>query len=457
MVRRPADEARARLLREFIRVRWFALPAIATFGALVAWMDPAAWRWSILATAVPVGVLFTVYEHRQVRRAAPLHPAIGHSLIFVVALQLAVSLATGGLVSPAVLASLIITFAAGVVGAPWPARIMAFGLQVAAFAAFAIIQTQDGLPRFIPTVFQGMARVGPAVGPWTTTAFLSCVAMVALVAGRRVGRTIEAAYVERILQREHTLALLRAHAQELTTLSSEVAHELKNPLASVKGLASLLAPHLHGRHSERMAVLQGEVIRMQTIMDELLTLTRPLLPLNRQTVDVAAIVTDVVELHAGLAVELGVHLERPQLVSTLLNCDPQKVRQILINLLQNALEATPHGEQVRVELDTNTHGVAIEVIDGGRGIDPDVADRIFERGVTTKATGSGIGLTVARTFARQHGGQLTVTSNGSAENGCRARLYLPNGEPASTEERFRASVPSASPPARASSTTGGRA
>ena len=424
----PGDEARTRLLLDALRIRWVAFPIIATFASIVAVMDSAAWRWALLGTVVPSVLASTIYEQWSLRRRAGSAAAISQGVVFVACMQLSMALGTGGLVSPAVPASIVIAFAAAAADVPRPARLVVAGLQTVAFLGFAWVQTTATLPRFIPTVFEGMASVGPALGPWLAATFLIAVAVIALIVGERLSWVLQMVYAERIQQRDRTLRLLRGHAEELTNLSSEVAHELKNPLASIKGLAALIAPQLQDPHAERMRVLRAEVERMQSVLDELLTLTRPLVPLSIEAVDAEFMLREVAELHAGIAAERAIALTVDASPATMFRGDPQKVRQILVNLLQNALDASPRGGAIRLaahadDLDEWT----FEVLDEGPGVDPNIAHRIYGRGFTTKPNGNGIGLTVALAFARQHGGDLELSRR--PQGGCSAVLRLPQPPP----------------------------
>ena len=104
-------------------------------------------------------------------------------------------------------------------------------------------------------------------------------------------------------------------------------------------------------------------------------------------------------------------------------CDPRKTKQILVNLVQNALEATPDGGEVRVALGRQNGFATVQVMDTGCGLSSAIGDRAFEAGVTSKAAGSGLGLTIARTLAEQHGGRLRLSNRDGG--GCIAEVLLP--------------------------------
>jgi signal transduction histidine kinase len=213
-------------------------------------------------------------------------------------------------------------------------------------------------------------------------------------------------------------------------LSGEIAHELKNPLASVKGLAALIERgELSGKSAERMQVLRREVDRMQEILEEFLNFSRPLVPLDLREIELRELIDHVVDLHEGVAAERRVTLLADGRAR--LRCDPRKVEQVLLNLVQNSLEVAVAASTIEIDLrsvgmpGTLGMGAQITIRDAGPGLPDDLRGRVFEAGVTGKSDGSGLGLTIARALARQHGGELELGDRRDGKRGCEAILSLP--------------------------------
>ena len=132
-------------------------------------------------------------------------------------------------------------------------------------------------------------------------------------------------------------------------------------------------------------------------------------------------------MHEGLAHERNVPMiVRANAVSV--RCDPRKIKQAVINLVQNALEASPAGATVEMVAESAGPGgeVSLRILDRGAGIEDGLRDKVFEPGVTTKARGSGLGLTIARALSRQHGGDLALLAREGG--GCAAVMRLPSTE-----------------------------
>jgi len=230
-----------------------------------------------------------------------------------------------------------------------------------------------------------------------------------------------------LIERLDIIGYLRAleHAErlnDLTTLSGEIAHELKNPLASIKGLAQLIETD-PPRAPERLRYLQGEIDRMRGILDEFLNFSRPLSPLSRQDVNLAELCRGVLALHEGIAGARRLALVAPEDRELNVRCDPRKTKQMVLNLVQNAMEASEDGGEVRIALERSDGFACIRVLDRGAGLKPEVAGRAFQPGVTSKSHGSGLGLTIVRTLAEQHGGRISLANREGG--GCVAELWLP--------------------------------
>jgi signal transduction histidine kinase len=407
------------LFGRMVGARLVFVPAGIAVGAWAAFLDPTPWRRTLLLATIGLLLAFFVAEVVRFRRRGIGRHSVSLNLGVGAVGQAVIALASGGLQSPFLLVMIPLAVLVGVFIAP-PLLLAFAGFQVSAILGMALLARGD-LGAAVHLEAWGQADASARA--WTLAATVA----VLVVAGTGAGRAVRLAFdgmVRKALRAQQES--LRAHGErteELSALSAEIAHELKNPLASVKGLAGLLARDLaDGKAAERLAVLRREVDRMQGILDEFLNYSRPLVPLALGRVDLLALSREVAALHEGMSQERGIGLEvRGEAVS---RCDPRKVRQVLINLVQNALDASPPGAAVEVEVAADREGGAhLAVLDRGPGLDPALAPRVFEAGVTTKPRGSGIGLTVARALARQHGGDLSISARPGG--GCAAVLRLP--------------------------------
>jgi two-component system sensor histidine kinase HydH len=395
----------SRLFGRMVAIRLVLLPVVLALLAWLAAVDVTPWRRAVLATAgIAVG-LFVVLEWARFRRSGFTPAAAPLNLVFATLAVATVSFASGGLTSPFL--SMLFLFAAlNALFSPHPLHLVVPALQIGAVWTMWAVAL-----RAPPVDFQPAA-----LGGGGTPALLTVIALVAtivVVGVTGVGRVTRATLLRTLRRTLHAQQeSLRAHAdraEELTALSGEIAHELKNPLASVKGLASLLARDLpDGKAAERLAVLRAEVDRMQSVLDGFLDLSRPLVPLALGTSDLAALCRETAALHEGMGRERGVEVVAgPGAVPV--RCDPRKVKQVLINLVQNAIEASPRGATVSLEASgAEAGGARVRVLDRGSGVDAALGELVWQPGVTTKATGSGLGLTIARAIARQHGGDLVL-------------------------------------------------
>ena len=194
-----------------------------------------------------------------------------------------------------------------------------------------------------------------------------------------------------------------------------LAHELRNPLAGIKGAAQLLARRSEGDALELTELIEGEVERLASLVDRLLSPAppRPFEPLNIHAV--LERVLRLAESDAGWATRLQRDYD-PSLPE--FPGDADRLSQALWNLVRNAIESGATNVQLRTRAEHHVligdqpHRLAlrIEIADDGRGVPEDLAERIFLPLVSGRAEGSGLGLALAQQIAREHGGSLSYRS-----------------------------------------------
>ncbi|MBN2194662.1 MAG: HAMP domain-containing histidine kinase [Polyangiaceae bacterium] len=432
-------ELRRQIYRLFLQVRFAIAPIPLLLGSVVVALDPTLWRRIVIVGAIGSVVALSALEDRAVKRGREFR--LSTRLAVIALIQGAVVLATGGVMSPVVMAMLMIGFVASTMPGRHAARTL-IGCEIAWLWVVAAIEVAGVLGSLLPFPFR--SGVGATPPPLFIAALLlveTTIFLVSLAVGARIRAALSELLVRVVAARDDTLRTHVERLDEITRLSGEIAHELKNPLASIKGLAALLARSCAPEQREHLTVLRSEADRMQGKLDEFLNLSRPLVPLTTLELDLSALVSEVCTLHEGqLALQkVRVELLAPTDAARSVRADPRKVRQILVNLLQNAIEASPPGTTIRVDLLAYAEGVRVRITDQGPGLAPGLAERLFEPGVTTKPRGSGFGLTVARGLAEQHGGAVTLES--TEGQGCVATLRLPLVPPVTTSSSDVATAP----------------
>jgi two-component system OmpR family sensor kinase len=240
---------------------------------------------------------------------------------------------------------------------------------------------------------------------------------------------------------DDSLAARTEAEQRLRRFIADASHELRTPLTSIRGYADLFeyaAANTPSERAKHLSRLRAEATRMSVLLDDLLLLARldadePGAPLRLEDVDLAELVRQ-----AGDAFRAG-HPDHPLTVaasSTVhLRLDPVRIRQVLDNLLTNAAVHTPLGTPVSVTVVPVPGGVAVRVSDAGPGIPAADQAQVFDRFYRVDKTrsrdrgGSGLGLAVARSLVRAHGGTLTLTSEPGATT---FTISLPLTGPASS-------------------------
>lgn len=217
---------------------------------------------------------------------------------------------------------------------------------------------------------------------------------------------------------------------ELEALGSRLAHELKNPLASIKGLVQLTHKTVRSNPelkptAKRLDVVLQEVSRLEQVLWEYSNFTRPVAELRRAPVNVGRFLRDFVALVDGQAQALGVSIRLSAPESTAM-MDSDKMKQVLLNLAQNALSAMPHGGQLLVFAKRVPGAFEITVSDDGEGMSEEVLRRIKEPFFSGREGGTGLGVVIADRIVVAHSGRLVFESE--VGRGTTATVLLPVSE-----------------------------
>jgi two-component system, NtrC family, sensor histidine kinase HydH len=213
----------------------------------------------------------------------------------------------------------------------------------------------------------------------------------------------------------------------LGKMAAGVAHEVRNPLSSIKGFATLLGGKFPqgSKEAETAQLMIREVERLNRAITELLDFARPL-PLQTKTLEIGRLVRDSLELVRTDAQALGIDIivNIPAGLPPL-RVDPDRFNQVLLNLYLNAMQAMEKGGRLLVTagIDPGGGSLMVTIDDTGCGIPSGNLDRVFDPYFTTKPAGTGLGLAMVQKILEEHGGQIHITS--SPDSGTKVTLSLP--------------------------------
>jgi signal transduction histidine kinase len=210
----------------------------------------------------------------------------------------------------------------------------------------------------------------------------------------------------------------------LGEMAATVAHETKNPLNSIRVATSYLRKNFHGDIlTEFLSIIEEEVMRLNDITSNFLGFSKPA-PLSLKVSDINTVVRMTVELIRQEATDRNIEvivLTDEHILPLL--CDGSAVKQALLNLLLNALDASREGDAISISTEAAEGGVRLSVQDTGSGIDTERIANIFKPFYTTKTRGSGLGLAVVDRIVKEHKGTIAVESE--AGKGTRFTIELP--------------------------------
>ncbi len=235
---------------------------------------------------------------------------------------------------------------------------------------------------------------------------------------QRTAEELSAAYAQ-LKENSERLALAEAellHMDRLAVLgemAASVAHEIRNPLGSIRGAAEILGAEKVDDETRRRfsEVILREVGRLNSVVENYLGVARRR-AVSSQSVDVRAIVELVSQLVQTQARRRRVRIDtRLPRDSVQLSLDPGSLQQVLLNLALNAITASPPGETAEISLERTGTGCRIEVSDRGPGIPDSLREKIWEPFFTTRENGTGLGLAIVRRIAKKMGWKVEYLEN----------------------------------------------
>lgn len=385
----------------------------AAVSGVLAGSGHPGWRVAVVAAAAAVQqASFLVWSKRDIRRcvnadADELAQIVARAQAVILVTTAATAAVTGGVWSP-----LLVTLLG-----PYFAAVATTGDRTSTRALLGATALAVGLLGLLPRALTGPELAGAVHRGLTVLSVLGLAALLAPVLARARKRRDEFARWRKEMASE---ALTRA--QSLEQVGSKVAHELKNPLTGVKALVQLgLRNPAEAASHERLEVVEKEVTRMQEILQNYLSFTRPLQAVAPRPVDLGSLVSDTLVVLAARADDARVRLYSEG--DATVQADPRRLKEALLNLVANAIEATPPGGEVAVEVRPAREETEIVIRDTGRGMAAETLRRIGTPFFTTRDDGTGLGVVLARSMIAQHGGSLRYES--APGKGTSVRVTLP--------------------------------
>jgi len=242
--------------------------------------------------------------------------------------------------------------------------------------------------------------------------------------GIPVGRILLIRDVTSIRQMENEVTRSR-HLNSIGSLAAGVAHEIRNPLSSIKGFAVYFKERLSGNKEDEQTadVMIAETERLNRVISQLIEFARPL-ELKKEKVQFVELVQHTIKLIAAdaqknkISVKVDAAAEMPAV-----EVDPDKIKQVLLNIFLNSLAALKEGGKLTIELSRGTDNLTVIISDNGAGIEKMDLPKIYDPYFTSKPAGTGLGLAVVQKIMEAHGGRINVES--TARKGTKVFLYFP--------------------------------
>jgi signal transduction histidine kinase len=388
--------------------RWGSFWMIFIHGCVLVGLvagGSSALRIGVQAVTLAVAIPFSIMMGRQTLFARQNVCALPVGT----ALYLTNVANTGGVASPFVLFGVPLLFGTALMPIQENVRRSVLGAFVVGFIAMSLGQSGlagDYLHAGPPLHF------APAIYVLLTTGTVALVVIKVRHIGQNLSHVYHRVAIELGASREELCDESADRTRALEGVAARLAHEVKNPLAAIKGLSTHMARNASDpKMAERLGIVAQEADRLKEIVDGFLSFSRGLEEMQvaaMRPFEVARELSVLLEIRAA---DVGVTLEVTGSAELEVNADRRKVRQVLHNLVLNAVQASPKGQSVQIDVDRGVLGGSrIRVIDRGSGMSAEILERIRRPYFTTREGGTGLGVAVARGLVEQHGGELKYES-----------------------------------------------
>lgn len=196
-------------------------------------------------------------------------------------------------------------------------------------------------------------------------------------------------------------------------LSASLAHEIRNPLASIEGAANIIESLQTAEQirTSSIAIIRKETQRLNHLLTNLLDFARPRKP-EFQSIEAGRLIDSIISLAGHSARQGGIALRKDVPAGMPpFECDPEQMKQVILNLTLNAVQAMTHPGEILLSARLRDSSMAINVCDQGAGISEQNLDKVFNPFFTTKDRGTGLGLSVVYQIVTQHGGMVSAERN----------------------------------------------
>jgi len=233
----------------------------------------------------------------------------------------------------------------------------------------------------------------------------------------QVGVALENIHLHQGLVRSESLAALG-------TMAAGMAHEIKNPLASIKGMTQVLPENMEDKEfiKDFTDLVPRQLDRINKIVENLLKVGKKI-KLEKKNINLVNLVNEVLDFYANLCRKKGIEVKRNLDQLPEIYADPEQLQQVFTNLVLNSVQAMPEGGVLEVTGEQGRGRLVIQVSDTGVGIPSDKLEKIFDPFFTLKEEGSGLGLFTAFRVLQEHGGAIEVESQ--VGKGTKFTLWLP--------------------------------